>query len=348
MTPERIAVILFNLGGPDRPEAVEPFLFNLFSDKAIISLPQPLRYLLAKFISSRRTPYAQKIYAQMGGKSPQLEWTKKQAAELGAALNTPFQRENSIYQTFVSMRYWHPRADEVVKKVQDFHPDRLILLPLYPQYSTATTASSLLEWKTTCQRAGLHVPMHAICCYPTAPEFIAAHAALLRSAYDEASLHGPPRILFSAHGLPERTIQRGDPYQWQVEKTVAAIVEALAIPGLDSAICYQSRVGRLKWIGPYTDAEITRAAHDKKSVIVVPVSFVSEHSETLVELDSDYRKLFKQEGGGHYVRVPALGVEKGFIEALKSLCLSNHPPGGILSCQGSRLCPASCSACPCR
>ena len=301
------AIILFNLGGPDAPEAVQPFLFNLFRDPAIIQLPQPFRFLLAKLISGKRAKTAVGIYAQMGGKSPILDETKKQAEALEQKLGPD-------HKVFVSMRYWHPMAPEVVEQVKAYAPDEVILLPLYPQYSTTTTASSFSQWDDCAKKAGLVAKTRRITDYPTHPQFIAAHVELVQKA-----MAGMPhaRVLFSAHGLPERVIAQGDPYQRQVEATVAAIVKYF--PNMEHRICYQSRVGRLKWIGPSTEEELAKAGEEKKPVIVVPVAFVSEHSETLVELDIEYRELAHTLGIPHYVRVPALGVQPHFISALASL-----------------------------
>ncbi len=312
----RTAVALFNLGGPDDLKAVKPFLYNLFNDKAIIRLPQPLRWLAAEIISSRRLRKAKAIYQLMGGKSPILEQTIGQASALEKAL-----KSKGDYKTFVCMRYWHPMSSIVARNVRAYMPDRIILLPLYPQYSTTTTASSVADWEKSAKKAGLNVPTRLVCCYPTDYGFTAAHVRLIKDAYWKAAEQGNPRILFSAHGLPEKIIRKGDPYQEQVEKTVQSIVQILAIDGLDYSLCYQSKVGPMKWIGPSTEDEIKRAGQDKVSVLVVPVSFVSEHSETLVELDIEYRELANQSGVPGYWRVPALGCEPYFIQALADLCL---------------------------
>lgn len=305
----KIAVVLFNLGGPDSLEAVKPFLRNLFSDPAIIGLPAWLRLPLARFIASRRTPKARKIYAKIGGASPILGQTEAQASALEEALGA-----DHHWRTFVCMRYWHPMTDKVVQQVRQFAPDRIILLPLYPQFSTATTASSLAAWKDAVGR--LNVPTREIRAYPTEPGFIAASVDLVKQGLAEAG-DGPRRVLFSAHGLPEKVIKAGDPYQKQVEETARAIVDKLG--GVDFVVCYQSRVGPLKWIGPSTDAEIRRAAQDKVKVVLYPLSFVSEHSETLVELDIEYRHLAEQAGVPGYVRVPTVGTHPAFIRGLADL-----------------------------
>mgnify|MGYP000897749456 CR=1 FL=1 len=266
----KTAVILFNLGGPDSLKAVRPFLFNLFKDPAIITLANPIRLLIAWLISSRRSGKAKGIYAQMGGKSPILELTQQQANALEERLN-----KLGNYKVFVSMRYWHPMSDVVAKNVAQYDPDKIILLPLYPQYSTTTTASSFANWDKACEKIALKKPTSKICCYPTEHNFVAAHARLIRDAYWKAAEAGKPRILFSAHGLPEKTVAGGDPYQFQVEKTVAGIVQILSVDQVDYSVCYQSRVGPLKWIGPSTEEEIERAGKDGVPIVVVPVAFVS-------------------------------------------------------------------------
>ena len=344
---ERLAVILFNLGGPDGPRAIEPFLFNLFNDAAIINAPSPLRWILAKFISRRRAPEARKVFKNLGGKSPLLEETQAQADALACRL------ENGAgeVRVFIAMRYWHPMSEETVEAVKAFGPDEIILLPLYPQYSTTTTASSLKEWHAQAAAQGLKCPTRAICCYPADPGLIRGQVALIGPAFAEAKNYGRPRILFSAHGLPKKIVARGDPYPWQIEQTVQAIVEILDsppdCPDFDWAVCYQSRIGPLQWIGPSIDEEILRAAGDRVPLVVVPVAFVSEHSETLVELDIQYRDLAHEQKVPHYVRVPALGVQEDFIGGLAGLVeavLGNKE--ALCSAEGTRLCPARYGKCP--
>ena len=342
----RLAVVLFNLGGPDGPEAIEPFLRNLFSDPAILRLPGPLRWLLARLISRRRAPVARKIYGQIGGRSPILPETQAQAAALRAELGGGERTE-----VFIAMRHWHPRADATARAVAAWQPDRLVLLPLYPQFSTTTTASSLAEWRQCARKAGIVAPQHVLCCYPELDGFVAAHAALLASVLAKAEAGGELRVLFSAHGLPRKIVDSGDPYQWQVERTVEAVVRQVrhARGGrpFDFAICYQSRVGPLKWIGPPTEAEIARAAQSGLGLVVVPIAFVSEHSETLVELDLEYRELALRLGVREFVRVPALGVEGRFIAALAQAVrlVLVQPAGPACALGGKRLCPASFTGC---
>lgn len=342
----RIAVVLFNLGGPDSPDAVQPFLFNLFCDPAIIGAPAPVRWLLAQFISRRRAPFARRNYALMGGKSPLLPNTVKQAKALQAALSGA-----GDVRCFIAMRYWHPFAGEVARDVKAFEPDQVVLLPLYPQFAAATTGSSLADWRKAAATAGLVAPSRTICCYPEEPGFISVMAALTAEAWKTVEKAGNPRILFSAHGLPKREIARGDPYQWQVEQTAAAIASAVS-QNLGGAqewmVSYQSRVGPMEWLGPYTDAEIKRAGDEGRPLVIVPLVFVSEHVETLVELDVDYRKLAADNGVPAYERVRTVNEDADFIEGLARL-VRRAVEGEIpLGCgYAGRICPKDRPRCPC-
>ena len=310
------AIILFNLGGPDSLSAVEPFLFNLFNDPAIISLPTLIRYPLAKFISKRRTPVAKAIYEEIGGKSTILEETQAQAS----AIEKSLEKEDDNYKCFIVMRCWNPRAKEVIKKVKLFNPDQIILLPLYPQYSNATSGSSVKEWLDICRKENLTAETKIICCYPTEKDFISSYASLIKERINLGKIN-EITLIFSAHGLPENKIKQGDPYQWQVEQSVKELVKKLNIKNLNYILSYQSRVGPLKWIGPSTENIIKEEARKKKIIVVVPVAFVSEHSETLVELDIEYRKLAEENGSRDYIRVPAVAVNHDFVNSLKSSIL---------------------------
>jgi ferrochelatase len=341
----KIAIALFNLGGPDGPSAVEPFLYNLFNDPAIIRLPWPVRPLLARFISRRRAPKAQDIYANIGGGSPLLPNTQAQARALEAAL-----ADLGEVRAFPVMRYWHPMAPAVAREIADWAPDRVVLLPLYPQFSTTTTASSIDVWTREAKRSHLRTASVTVCCYPSEDGFVAALADLTRKGVEAARAYGRPRILFSAHGLPEKVIKAGDPYQWQVERTAAAVMRQLGDIGADPVVCYQSRVGPLKWIGPPTEEEIERAGADKVPVVVVPLAFVSEHSETLVELDIEYAELAHEVGVPHYVRVPTVSTHPAFIAGLATLTRSAlaRAQEGPASEGGARICPVQWTGCPCR
>jgi ferrochelatase len=310
----KIAVVLFNLGGPDSLEAVGPFLFNLFSDPAILRVPQPLRYMIARFISIQRTPTARAIYTKLGGCSPLLKNTQDQADALEQALNKT--SSDPQFKVFIAMRCWHPLTSETIQEVKEFAPDEIILLPLYPQFSTTTTQSSLDEWRCAADQAKLNISTQIISSYPQEQGFIRALAALTRQAYEEAQKHGTPRLLLSAHGLPQAIINAGDPYADQCAQTVEALRRELAIENLDSVLCFQSRVGPLKWIGPSTDDEIRRAGHDGVPVVVAPIAFVCDHAETLVELDIDYRHLAQQSGVPFFIRAPVVGTAPDFINGL--------------------------------
>ena len=313
------AIILFNLGGPDKLESVEPFLFNLFNDPAILDLPTFLRYPLAKLISYRRAPVAKKIYAELGGSSPILKLTKKQSDALETKLNQT--QEEDEYKCFIIMRCWNPRAKDVIKDVQLYGPDEVILMPLYPQYSAATSGSSIKEWKDVCKKNNYQVKTSTICCYPTDPNFINAHTKeIIKKIKDLKNF----KLIFSAHGLPEKNIKKGDPYQWQVEQSVKKIVESLNDENLDWILSYQSRVGPLKWIGPSTETIIIENSKIGKHIVLVPIAFVSEHSETLVELDIEYKEIADANGCKNYTRVPALGINEDFIKAMSELIIKKN------------------------
>jgi ferrochelatase len=341
----KIAIALFNLGGPDGPAAVEPFLYNLFNDPAILRVPGLLRRFLARVISRRRAPKAQGIYARIGGGSPLLANTQAQARALEAAL-----ADLGEVRAFPVMRYWHPMTDESVAAIAAFAPDRILLLPLYPQFSTTTTASSLGAWQQAVARTGLATPARTVCCYPYETGFVAALADLVRAALDRASGHGPTRILFSAHGLPEKVVKDGDPYQWQVERTAAAVVAELGAVAADHVVCYQSRVGPLKWIGPSTEDELQRAGRDRVATIVVPLAFVSEHSETLVELDIEYAELAHEAGIPLYLRVPTVSTHPAFIAGLAQVARAALARDDAAPAPDGdeRICPRAWSGCPCR
>ncbi len=337
----RVAVVLFNLGGPSSLDAVEPFLFNLFNDPAIIRVPQPLRWFLAKTISKRRTPIAQQIYARMGGSSPILGQTYNQASELKSALSA----EGTVFETFVAMRYTAPRAADVAEQVRRFRPNKIVLLPLYPQFSTTTSRSSLREWAREARAHRIDTPVATVCCYPKNPGFVAAQAALIAESIAKIPPMVRFRLLFSAHGLPERVVASGDPYQAQVEQTARALVAGLGRSDLDWRVCYQSRVGPLKWIEPATDEEIERAGREGLALVVAPIAFVSEHSETIVELDMEYSHLASESGVPLYIRTPTVGTHAAFIQGLAALVREALVHDGTTPGDGTRSCPAKCRQC---
>jgi ferrochelatase len=331
-TSEKLAIVLLNLGGPAAEADIIPFLFNFFRDKNVITLPNPLRFLLAAWIAwSRGRGAAKKAYDHLGGRSLLLENTLAQAT----ALEKELQKNNPAARVFVSMRHWHPLADEAVKQVAAFKPDKIVLLPLYPQYSTTTTLSALQDWHRAAHQAGLQVPIGDICCYPVDPGFIKASVTLIREELKKAPKK--VRLLFSAHGLPKKMISAGDPYQQQCEQTAAAIVQQLNKPTLDWQICYQSRVGPLEWIGPSIKDALEKVSDDQLGVVIYPLSFVSEHVETLVELDIDHRQRAEAMGVQPFLRVPTVGIHPLFIAGLRDLVIA--AAAGIIY---SRTCPINC------
>lgn len=337
----KLAVVLFNLGGPDSLASVEPFLRNLFSDPAIIPLPGLLRRPLATWIARRRAPTAREIYRRIGGCSPLLDETRAQAATLEENLR----RRGAEAKVFVAMRAWHPLSDEAARLVAEYAPQRTVLLPLYPQYSTATTASSLDDWRRSRRVAGVSGDECRVCCYPWDTGLVAAIVEEVQATLARRMANHSYRILFSAHGLPRRTIAHGDPYQWQVERTVDAVVRHIPPENLDWQVCYQSRVGPQKWLEPTTESELRRAGAERRGVVVVPISFVSEHSETLVELDMDYAKLAEDCGVPHYLRVPTVRASQSFIDGLADLVLRAAGSIDPVTCGSGRICPSQFVKC---
>lgn len=343
----RVAIVLFNLGGPDSPEAVRPFLTNLFTDPAILRMPGFVRQPLGRFVAWRRTKAASENYAILGGRSPLLPLTEEQGAALQAALG-----EEIEARCFIAMRYWHPFSEATARAVKDWGAGEVVLLPLYPQFSTTTTGSSITAWNEACAKVGLSLPTRTLCCWHSDDGFAQATAAILRRSYEEARAQVPEgtklRVLFSAHGLPETIVKQGDPYQWQVERTAEAIVGAWGLEGLDWQICYQSRVTPQKWLGPSTEEALHKAAEEKVAVLVHPLAFVSEHSETLVELDVEYRELAHKLGVPGYHRCPTQNSDPAFIEAMAALVHRVRDAGARRLCSfaGARQCPKVHSGCP--
>jgi len=342
MAGRRIAVVIFNLGGPDSLEAVRPFLFNLFADRAIIGLPTIVRYPLAALIASSRARSARANYALMGGASPLLPETAAQAAALAATLRARLACAD--VRTFIAMRYWRPQSAETAAAVAAFAPDEIVLLPLYPQFSTTTSASSLAAWRAAYRGPGRS---RAICCYPALDALAAAHAAQVEAAWAAAGRPQPVRLIFSAHGLPESVVAAGDPYAEQVKASAEAVAARLA-GGFDWTIAYQSRVGPMRWLGPTTLEAIQAAVAEGLGVIVCPIAFVSEHVETLVELDQDYRKAADAAGCSAYVRAPALGVQTAFIDGLADIVARALENDAAIAPGSTFTCAAGWSKCPSR
>lgn len=308
------AVVLMNLGGPDSLEAVEPFLFNLFSDPDIIRLPRPLRFLqkpIASRIARKRGPESRENYAKLGGKSPLLENTRSQADALARELGPG-------YEVHIAMRYWQPFAAETVAALKARNPEQVLLLPLYPQYSISTTASSLNDWDAACAAAKFDVPSKRVLEWYAKPGFAELVADSINQALEGADL-AVTRLLFSAHGVPVSYVSKyGDPYQKHVEATVEAVMRHVH-PKVEHGLCFQSRVGPVKWLGPDIEESLVKtAAAGKKTVVVYPISFVSEHVETLFELDLLYGEKARALGL-EYRRVHTLGDRPAFIRLLAGL-----------------------------
>jgi ferrochelatase len=323
----RTAVVLFNLGGPDSLDAVEGFLYNLFSDPDIFKFPLGFitQRLFARWISRRRAPEASKGYAAMGGRSPLLDNTRKQAQALQQALN-----EAGAFDVMVCMRYWHPLTDAVVAELKAGLYGHVILLPLYPQYSLTTTGSSYNEFLRECARQDYHPQVQLVRHWYEAEGYQQAIVDAIRLEARQLPNADPAHIelLFSAHGLPQKIINAGDPYEEQIRATYIAVRNRLDWP--HTTLCYQSRVGPLKWLQPYTRDVIEAKGKDgARQVLVYPIAFVSDHIETLYELGVEYRELAHHAGIEHYRVVPALNADPRLINTLKDLVLNQdaaHAP----------------------
>jgi ferrochelatase len=347
---KKIAVVLFNLGGPSDLKQVKSFLFNLFYDKNIITLPNPFRWFLAKLISNLRENYAKEIYKKIGNKSPILEQTIQQAQAIHNKLISF--KDNNNYKIIISMRYAQPFSEQAIEEIKNFAADEIIALPLYPQFSTTTTKSSLEDFYKSLKKHKIDIPVKAICCYFDNEDFIKSHIKLLDDKYQQAHSDGANKIkiLFSAHSLPQKIIDNGDPYEWQIIQTVKKIIDNFAVKNIDYSICYQSKVGRLKWLEPSTEKSIIENACST-SLIIVPIAFVSEHSETLVELDMDYKQIANNNGCKNYYRVPTLAINDIFVESLAKIIIqlltlaSEKTTMVISSNDGIRKCPNEFCGC---
>lgn len=311
---KRVGVVLFQLGGPDSREAVEPFLYNLFCDPDIIDFPLAFlaRKPLARLISRRRAPAVAEKYTEIGGASPIRLLTDRQAQALESAL-----RERVEPFVTIAMRYWHPFTEEAVARVRSWSLDELVLLPLYPQYSRATTGSSLNEWRR--RYSDSRVPVRIIKEFYDHPAYLDAIVEKINVARTHFDRPGQVHLVFSAHGVPVSYITAGDPYQRQVEATVKLVRERgkWANP---CTLCYQSKVGPQKWLEPSLDATIARLAAEKcPSVLVIPIAFVTEHIETLHEINIEAREEAAHLGIREFGMMPALNDSPLFIGALADL-----------------------------
>lgn len=317
---EKLGVVLLNLGGPDSLEAVEPFLYNLFSDPDIIDFPGSFlfRKRLAKLISSRRSPMVRGQYAKIGGKSPLKDYTLKQAALLEERLNQRFPAK-----VYVAMRYWNPSTDDALDAIVTDRIGRVILLPLYPQYSKATTESSVKEWdnKLKLRRDRQSIETTLVDSYYDHPTYIAALVERVNEGLERfpAELREKTHILFSAHGTPMKLVRQGDPYSSHIKKTVEAIGQQGAFEQ-SHTLCYQSKVGPMKWLTPSTPDTIKDlAGKGVKNMLLVPVAFASDHLETLFELGIEYRRVAMEAGVEQYEVTTGLNDSPLFIEALSQL-----------------------------
>lgn len=332
----KIAVVLLNLGGPQSLKDVRKFLFNLFYDKQILRLPNPFRWLLAHIISIAREKKAQNIYKLLGGKSPIIEETLKQAEELQKTLKN----EKEKYKIFTCMKHSQPNINDLKEKIKEFNPNKIIGLPLYPQFSCTTTFSAIQEIKNTFK----NIETKFIGCFFNEPNFIKSQVKLINEAINQTNIE-KSIVIFSAHSLPVKIIEQGDPYQFQIEETVKLIVEKL--PKINYVIAYQSKIGPVEWLKPSTEDEIKKATNKNQDIVLVPISFVSEHSETLVELDIEYAEIVKNKGI-KYVRVPTTRIHKDFIESLKQLVLNaNKQEKQITSAIDKRICDQKFKYCLC-
>ena len=317
---EKIGVVLLNLGGPDSLEAVEPFLYNLFRDPDIIDFPGSFlfRKRLAKIISRRRAPMVEKQYAKIGGKSPLKDHTLRQAALLEERLNEHFPA-----RVLAAMRYWHPSTEETLDELEREGIKKVILLPLYPQYSKATTESSVKEWEMQVAKRGnaVSIDTHLIESYHDFPHYIDAFVERINEGltrFPDSERH-QAHLVFSAHGTPMKLVRQGDPYSGHIKETVAAIMNSGGYRQAHS-LCYQSKVGPLKWLEPSTPDMIERLASEGvKNMLIVPVAFASDHLETLFELGIEYRRVANEAGVKQYEVTTGLNDSPLFIDALARL-----------------------------
>lgn len=315
----RVGVLLLNLGGPDELEDVRPFLFNLFSDPEIIRLPFPwLQSPLAWLISTRRARQSQENYRQIGGGSPLRQITEVQAD----ALQEQLQRKGQEVSVYVGMRYWHPFTEEAIAQIKRDAVENLVILPLYPQFSISTSGSSfrLLEQLWQEDPALDRIEYTVIPSWYQEPGYLQAMAQLIAQELDNCPNPDQVHIFFSAHGVPLSYVKEGgDPYQQEIEDCTALIMQTLKRPN-PHTLAYQSRVGPVEWLKPYTeDAIMELGSQGVKELLVVPISFVSEHIETLQEIDIEYRELAETSGIENFQRVPALNTHPVFIDSLATL-----------------------------
>jgi protoporphyrin/coproporphyrin ferrochelatase len=315
MSAKKIAVVLFQLGGPDNQAAVEPFLYRLFCDPDIINFPGAFlaRKALAKLISTRRSKVVRQHYAEIGGGSPIRRLTEQQARALELAL-----RPHISARAIVAMRYWHPDTAEAIAALETSPHDEIVLLPLYPHYSFATTGSSLKEWNRLYRT---QVPVHVIDHFYDHPDYLAGIVERVNEVLQRLERPDEVHLVFSAHGLPIALVEKGDPYPKQIQETVQLVRELGVWPN-PHVLCFQSRVGPQKWLQPSLTEMIEKLAHDGiKRVLVVPVSFLTEHIETLHEINIEARGEAESMGISEFHVMPALNDSPLLIRALADLVL---------------------------
>lgn len=317
MEEKTVGVVLFQLGGPDSPEAVEPFLYNLFSDPDIIDLPvgRWARQPLARLAASSRAKKVQHHYAAIGGRSPIRELTERQAAALEVELGRSLRA-----RVVVAMRYWHPLSEEAIAKLEAAGVNELVLLPLYPQYSKTTSGSSLNEWKRK-YKPRPDVPVRTIHHFYDHSLYLQALVEKINLGLQSFALPENVQLVFSAHGVPVSIIEAGDPYVGQTEETVRLVLKAggWRNPHL---LCYQSKVGPGRWVQPSLVNTLRQLGRQGvRNVLVIPISFVSDHVETLNEINIEAREIAEQAGIAGFAMMPALNDSPTFITALADLVL---------------------------
>ncbi len=314
----KIAVVLFNLGGPDSLDAVEPFLFNLFSDPLIFKILVGQK-VFAKLISSRRAPKVKKEYEQIGGKSPINEWTEVQRTKLENKLKDKI----PDVRVFTAMRYWKPFTEDVISSIEKEDFEKIVLLPLYPHYSITTTGSSFQEWKNLYK--GEIDKLIYIDDFYQNELYIEAINERINETLQKfpQEIRSETQLVFSAHGTPVSLVKKGDPYNRHIQKTVEEVMRARDYSH-GFHLCYQSKVGPVKWLEPSTDNMIRElSAADKKHLLIIPISFVSDHVETLFELNIEYRHVADESGIKNYIVMKGLNDSDLFIKALEQLVLNS-------------------------
>ena len=344
----KTGVLIINLGTPDSTSwlDIRKYLKEFLSDRRVIEVnPIIWQIILNVFILNLRPSKTAKAYKEIWMKeeniSPLLYYTKKQAEKLSISIS----KENLVVD--YAMRYGNPSIRSKIKTLHEMGCENLVILPLYPQYSSTTTGSSFANWVKVCEEKNFTAKTFSVCCYPLNAGWIEAQASLLKIELEKCDNSEEALVLFSAHGLPKKIIKKGDPYQHQIEISAQAIADKARLSSEAWVICYQSRVGPLEWIGPSTESILEQAGREHREVVLLPIAFVSEHSETLVELDIEYKDLANQAGVKSYYRVPAVSTHSSFISGLGDLVLQSFErQQEVCSEVGTKLCNREHSFCP--